>query len=121
VTFLSKYRNRIEIIADILDIAKDGARKTQIMYKGNLSYKLLTHYLREVVGSGLVYVGENASIYRLTEKGEAFLRHFESYSRSCTEARQYLNNVKSIRAILEEMCMFKRSIGHASSEDDVDI
>jgi predicted transcriptional regulator len=115
---LSKYRNRIEIIADILGIVKNGARKTQIMYKGNLSYKLLTYYLHEVVGSELVYIGENASIYQLTEKGEAFLRHFENYSRSCTEAEQHLNNMKSLRAMLEEMCIFKHSSEYASSDGD---
>jgi predicted transcriptional regulator len=113
---LSKYRNRIEIIADILDIVKPGARKTQIMYKGNLSYKLLTRYLGEVVGAGLVCVGEKASIYRLTEKGEAFLRHFESYSRSRVEVDQHLNNIKNLRAMLEDMCMFGRHGDGVSAE-----
>jgi len=109
VSFLSKYRNRLEIIADILNIAKDGARKTQIMYKGNLSYKLLTRYLREVVISGLVHVRENAKSYELTEKGQAFLRHFESYSKSCKEVKQHLSDMNSQRATLEEMCAFEHT------------
>lgn len=109
MSFLSKYRNRLEIIADILNIAKDGARKTQIMYKGNLSYKLLTRYLREVVISGLVHVRENAKSYELTEKGQAFLRHFESYSKSCKEVKQHLSDMNSQRATLEGMCAFEHT------------
>ena len=93
------------IIADILNIVKEGARKTQIMYKGNLSYKLLTRYLGEVVDSGLVIVGENASLYQLTKKGKAFLTNFEDYSRNRKELETHLNNIRSLRARLEEMCI----------------
>ncbi len=105
---MSRYRNRIEIIADILNIVKEGARKTQIMYKGNLSYKLLTHYLEEVVGSGLVIVGENANIYQLSEKGLMFLKNFEDYSKNRVEVEQHMNTVRSLRARLDEMCVLKR-------------
>lgn len=96
---------------------KDGARKTQIMYKGNLSYKLLTHYLREVVGAGLVCVEEKANLYQLTEKGEMFLRHFESYSKSRVKVEQHLNSVRSLREILENMCMFKHASENPNSKD----
>ena len=101
---MSKYRNRVEIIADILNIVRDGARKTQIMYKGNLSYKLLTRYLREVIGAGLVCAGERSNIYQLTEKGKMFLKDFEDYSRSRSEVEHQLTDVKSLRTKLEGMC-----------------
>jgi predicted transcriptional regulator len=101
---LSKYRDRLEIIADILKTASDGARKTQIMYRGNLSYKLLMRYLREVIGSGLVCAAEKANIYELTEKGKMFLKNYELYSRSRTEAEQQLSDVKSLKTKLEGMC-----------------
>ena len=114
---LSRYRNRIEIIGDILSIVKDGARKTQIMYKGNLSYKLLTRYLSEIIGAGLVCFAEKTQMYRLTEKGEMFLRHFEDYTRSRTEAHLQLNNMRGQRALLEKMCSFgKINKPHFSSD-----
>lgn len=115
---LSRYRNRIEIIGDILSIVKDGARKTQIMYKGNLSYKLLTRYLGEVIGAGLVCFGERTKVYKLTEKGEAFLQHFENYTRSRTEADLQLNNMKGQRAVLERMCRFGKIDRNPVSQDD---
>lgn len=40
----SKRRDKIDIIAEITNIAKDGALKTQIMYKANLSFSQLNIY-----------------------------------------------------------------------------
>jgi predicted transcriptional regulator len=115
---LSKYRNRVEIIADILNIVGDGARKTQIMYRGNFSYKLLSRYLSEVIGAGLVCAGEKANIYRLTDKGKMFLRDYEDYSRSRTEVEQHLLTMKSLRIRLEEMFMLMSRGKAVDSEDD---
>jgi predicted transcriptional regulator len=116
--FLSKYRDRIEIIADILNIAKDGARKTQIMYKGNLSYKLLTRYLEVVIGSGLVFFGENSNVYRLTEKGLTFLRNFEDYSKNRVEVERRMSDIRSSRERLNEMCALKRIPRRLGFRDD---
>jgi DNA-binding PadR family transcriptional regulator len=79
------------------------------MYQGNLSYKLLRSYLREVIGSGLVCMGEKSNIYQLTEKGRLFLKDFEDYSRSRSEAEQHLSNMNGLRAKLEKMCTQKRA------------
>ena len=115
---MSKYRNRVEIIADILNVVGDGARKTQIMYKGNLSYKLLTRYLREVIGAGLVCAGERASIYQLTEKGKMFLTDFKDYSKNRTEAEQHTTAMNGLRAKLEGMCTPKIVRKGLSSDPD---
>jgi len=66
---VSKYRDRLQIIADMLSIARNGAKKTQIMYQANLSYRLLGRYLREVLNAGLVKF-ENGNSYVLTAKGK---------------------------------------------------
>jgi len=88
------------------------------MYKGNLSYKLLTRYMGEVIGAGLVCVGEKTNIYRLTEKGEAFLRYFEDYTRSRVEIDMHLNHMKDQRAMLEKMCKFGKIGSSAVSKGD---
>jgi predicted transcriptional regulator len=69
---LSKYRDRLQIIASILSIAGRRAKKTQIMYQANLSYRLLCRYLGEVLDAGLVSF-ENEDCYVLTAKGKEFL------------------------------------------------
>jgi len=71
------YRSRIQIAADILEIAKNGSRKTRIMYLGNLSFDLLQKYLRMLLDLGLIESknGPEKS-YVVTEKGRRFLDDF---------------------------------------------
>jgi predicted transcriptional regulator len=108
----------VEIIADILNIVGDGARKTQIMYKGNLSYKLLTRYLREVIGAGLVCAGERANIYQLTEKGKIFLRDFKDYSLNRAEVVEHMTAMDGLKHKLEGMCTPKAVRKGSSLDSD---
>jgi len=100
---LSKYRDKLQIIANILSIASRRAKKTQIMYQANLSYKLLCRYLGEVLHAGLVSF-ENEECYVLTAKGKEFLSRHEEYSKRCKSLEQHLNHVNNEKAALEKMC-----------------
>jgi predicted transcriptional regulator len=102
---MGKYRGRLDIIADILSVVNDnnGARKTRIMYQANLSYKLLTQYLNDVVETGLVKFKTN-EYYMLTQKGKEFLEKFGEYSNSLQKVEVQLNHVEDQRVILEKMC-----------------
>jgi len=74
-----QYRDRIEITANILEIAKDGSRKTRIMYLGNLSFDLVQKYLKQLEQLGLVEVkgvGKGERIYNITPRGTEFLSDF---------------------------------------------
>ena len=74
-----QYRNRIEITANILELAKQGSRKTRIMYLGNLSFDLVQKYLKQLEQLGLVEVKGTAKrerIYRITARGIEFLSDF---------------------------------------------
>jgi predicted transcriptional regulator len=67
-------------MADILEIAKDGNLKTQIMYKANLSFTQLNDYLSFMLNNNLIIQTqlENKEIYLITEKGSDFLvKHHE--------------------------------------------
>lgn len=79
---LTNYRQRIDIIADILEVASCNAKKTEIMFKANLSYKALTKYLSEVLKASLVTYEQEHHRYILTEKGREFLTAYEDYSRT---------------------------------------
>ena len=73
-----KRRDKLVIMAEIMDIAKHGALKTQIMYKANLSFSQLTVYLRLLIDTDLLAktVNDGKQVYRATEKGIDFLvRH----------------------------------------------
>jgi len=89
---MGKYRNRLEIIADVLEVVSTGAKKTQIMYGANLSYALLCRYLDEVMTMDLVRAGD-ASVYSLTEKGHGFLLAFDDYRNRRVEVEEQLTDV----------------------------
>lgn len=99
---MSKYRSRLQIIADILLVASKGAKKTQIMYQANLSYKLLSRYLTEVMKAGLVSF-KSEDCYGLTNKGQEFLDRFGEYSKRCKHLEEYLNDVNNEKMILKQM------------------
>ena len=100
---MAKYRKKLRIIADILSIASKGAKKTQIMYRANLSYKLLGRYLAEVMDAGLVNFEGGADCYWLTQKGGEFLKHFDEYSRRHKNLEKQINDVNNKRMVLKKM------------------
>ena len=106
---MAKYRSRLEIIADVLGVVSGGARKTQIMYQANLSYKLLIHYLKDVIDMGLVKMkGENT--YELTEKGFDFLEEFKGYHQHRVEVEEQLNGVQNEKVRLETRFLNAKSM-----------
>ena len=70
---MSKKRNRLEIIHDILLTLKKNPsiKKTHLMYKTNLTYVRLNNYLEELETKELIAGKENTII---TPKGEQFLQ-----------------------------------------------
>jgi predicted transcriptional regulator len=69
-------RGKIEIIGDILGVCLAGnAKRTHIMYRGNLSHDMLKSYTDELVSKGLVEVSDKGQ-FRTTEKGKEFLTHY---------------------------------------------
>ncbi len=100
---MTKYRRRIEIVADILRIVANGARKTHIMYQCNLSYKLLKRYLQEVSKAELIHVDGDRSDYEITEKGKLFLKKFESYLERSKKMVQQIDMVNHEKELLENM------------------
>jgi len=77
--YMNSRRSRIEIIAEILRIAKGGARKTRIVYGANINFRLLDEYLKKLERAGLIVeeTGKN-SIIRTTEKGIEYLRQYKN-------------------------------------------
>jgi predicted transcriptional regulator len=75
-----KRRNQLSIMANILEIAKEGTLKTQIMYKANLSFTQLNDYLSFMLNNNLIVPThlEGKELYIITEKGSDFLiKHSE--------------------------------------------
>lgn len=73
-----KRRDRLLIMAEILEVAIDGALKTQLMYRANLSFAQLNEYIKVLLGLGLLSTENNSQrmVYRTTQKG---MRYLQSY------------------------------------------
>jgi len=97
---MAKYRSKLEIIADVLGVVSGGAKKTKIMYQANLSYKLLVHYLKDVIDMGLVKM-KDGNTYELTKNGFDFLKEFKGYYERRVEIEEQLNGVQNEKTMLE--------------------
>jgi predicted transcriptional regulator len=88
----SKRRDKINIIAEITDIAKNGALKTQIMYKANLSFAQLTEYLVLLKRINILEKSNQSGkeVYTATQKGLEFLQKQQ-------EIMQLLNEEPTMR------------------------
>lgn len=73
-------RNRLDIIADILNAAKKGLRKTRIVYSTNLNFKLANKYLPLLTENGLLEVIDRD--YITTSQGIEFLENYSKIQAS---------------------------------------
>ncbi|MCX9075199.1 MAG: hypothetical protein OIN88_11190 [Candidatus Methanoperedens sp.] len=63
-------RNRIDIIVEVLDVAKNGVNKTSIVYKTNLNFRIAERYLKLLEIQG--FVENKFDKYITTNKGRVF-------------------------------------------------
>jgi len=103
-----KYRTKIEIIADMLEIAREGAKKTHIIYQGNLSFKLANLYLKALEKAALLAFKPENGYYILTEKGKRFVAKFREYCSLAETFEKQHTLLKNEMASLEQMCFGKR-------------
>ena len=80
---LELHRSRMDIIANILNEAIDGAKKTQIMYRCNLSFRQLQIYLSFLIKKNLLQASQiegssSIEFFKTTNKGRAFLRAYKN-------------------------------------------
>lgn len=93
-----KKRDLFEITGAILNITKDGAKRTQILYSANLSYLVLHKYLQRLLRLGFVTHNRSSGVFSLTERGLMFLDYFDdmkSAEESYLKRRRTLERLSS--------------------------
>ncbi len=92
----SKRRDKLSIIAEILEISVEGALKTQIMYKANLSFAQLGEYLKFMINSNLLSKVNDSGkeVYLATEKGQNYIGRYSDLSQLLNENGASRNGVK---------------------------
>jgi len=69
-------RGKLEIIADVLLVARGGAKKTGIAHNANVNFIRVGNYLLYLEEKGLIENTGMSGEYKTTEKGKAFLRDY---------------------------------------------
>ena len=89
-----KNRDRLSLVAAVLEAANSGASKTRIMDRARLSFVLLEKYLEVVVAAGFVQI--EGSKYKLTERGREFLKTYNHFE------KRYVSGQKLLEALVRE-------------------
>jgi len=74
-------RSHLEIVADILMVALNGANKTRIIYRANLNFLRFHTYFSKLSDNGLIEREDSSDgrvVYRTTDKGRRFLNIINS-------------------------------------------
>jgi predicted transcriptional regulator len=79
--YIHRYRNRIDIIAQLLDAASSPTTKTNMMYKVMLSYEQLKEYLLMLSANDLIGYDKPSQRFTTTDKGFQFMQRYEDLSK----------------------------------------
>ena len=101
---MTNYRGRIDIIADILKVAEATVKKTQIMYRANLSYTVLQKYLAELTDASLLAYEDQKQNYTLTNKGREYLTLYKEYSKANRHIEKRLTTARVKKGALDKLC-----------------
>jgi predicted transcriptional regulator/ribosomal protein L32 len=103
-----KGRDKLFVIASVLDTTKDGALKTQVMYRANLSFTQLNDYLRFMLKTCLLekVLQDDKETYRATAKGMDFLQRYNEIvllTKGAAPEYRYQGNLPKIKSALDEL------------------
>jgi predicted transcriptional regulator len=82
VQTLWERRDRLNIMAEIMEAAKGSQLKTRIMYMVNLSFSQVNEYLSFLTERGFlrVHVKKRKKFYETTTKGELYIENYKEMS-----------------------------------------
>jgi predicted transcriptional regulator len=79
-------RSKHVIISEILDICKDGANKTRIVYQANLNFRTVDPYIDLLIKNNLLEVKQKKNVsYETTDKGKKMLDDFKQINSQLSE------------------------------------
>ena len=69
-------RNELDIMADIVMVARNGSHKTGLVYKANLNFKIVKKYIKRMFDNG--FLEKRDGMFYSTQKGIDFLESYRS-------------------------------------------
>jgi len=88
---MGKNRDRISIVAAILETANSGSSKTRIMFNANLSFLLLEKYLDVAANAG--FLQSEGTKYKITDYGRGFLKQYNGFKERDVKAQMMLEDL----------------------------
>jgi predicted transcriptional regulator len=79
--YIHRYRNRIDIIAQLLDAVSTPTTKTKMMYEAMLSYVQLKEYLLMLTENDLIEYDKLDQRFTTTDKGFQFMKRYEDLNK----------------------------------------
>jgi len=67
-----KKRSEFEMLSDVLQVAKDGAKKSHIVYQSNLNFGIVKDYLKTLITNG--FLAQEGIIFKTTAKGFDYIK-----------------------------------------------
>ena len=90
-------RSKYVIISQILNICKDGANKTKIVYQANLNFRTVLPYIDLLIKKGLLEVKQEKNVsYETTDKGIRLLENFELINSNFVESEDVDQCIQSL-------------------------
>ncbi|BBD72184.1 hypothetical protein HS1genome_0573 [Sulfodiicoccus acidiphilus] len=86
-------RDKYEIVYDILQVCKGGAKKTKLMYGANLSFELQKRYTELLIKKGLLM--KQDEMYYITKKGSDILQVLQRYKEKKKDFEDALTKLKN--------------------------
>ncbi|MCW4053014.1 MAG: winged helix-turn-helix domain-containing protein [Candidatus Bathyarchaeota archaeon] len=77
-------RNSLEIMTEILVLCKKPKTKTRVMYRTNLSWRMLHKYLSQLQSRGLLEAHHSLPQYATTQKGLKFVEKWRELTEFLT-------------------------------------
>jgi len=96
-----KYRDKLKIIATIIKAVETESKKTHIMYRANLSSKMLKKYLQILLNSGLI--SKINKRYEITKTGQVFLERYDEFTDKNYRIEDKINDLSLRKDLLEKM------------------
>lgn len=79
-------RDKDAIMSEILDVCRDGANKTRIVYQANLNFRTVNPYIELLVKNDLIKIKEDKNqIYETTERGISLLNDIKRVNSQLNE------------------------------------
>jgi predicted transcriptional regulator len=80
-------RDKLKIMAEIMEVAKESQLKTRIMYMVNLSFSQVNEYLKFLTKMDFlrVYMDNRKKYYETTTKGDLYIENYSKMTALLTQ------------------------------------